>query len=219
MKIATVFYDKRGILVKPPLFWNKPHPTASVLSLEGGYWHLTEKDYCSAKVPGGLDSQGRATADALRSALRDRDIAMELAMNKVEAAGGTVLDVTPVTLMECANGDLIRPTQHQVDHRQPGDDVRYRWRMLYVLEEPDRIPFVRFAARIDRIGVDPEFVYPYDGVAEQGPDYRTPQHEQEAYKALYSSMGSLDEYDSMSDLDQQGNYRAPAASAGHYPDY
>lgn len=194
MKIATVFYDKNGTLVKPPLFWNKPHPTSSTLSLEGGYWHLTEKDFSAGKLPDGRDANGRVCDSALVTAMADRDFSMEKAIQLIPPSGGTVLDVTPVTLMSCLDGSLIRPTPEQIAARRPGEDIIYRWRMLYIIEEPGMGPFIRYAARDDRMGVDPDFVYPYDGVAEQGPDYRTPRSEQLAYRAAYLAESVQDQF-------------------------
>lgn len=63
-----------------------------------------------------------------------------------------------------------------------GDGVpMYRLYMQYIIEEPNRGRYIDFAATADRIGLDPDFVAPFDGVAEYGPDYRTPHPEPADY--------------------------------------
>ncbi len=78
------------------------------------------------------------------------------------------------------NGTCIR---ENMGVQRQGEDVSYWVRLIYVIEEPDHVPFKAMAATADRKGIDPDFVYPEDGVAEYGPDYRTPRNATEAYRA------------------------------------
>lgn len=214
MKIATVFYDKRGIIVQPEYCWNKPHPKSSVLTTEGGYWHLCEKNYHSSQMIGGLDDQGRITQAGLEAAERERDIALTEAIETIQANNGTVLSMKPIIrLYRQGRGYPIEPDQF--DQLVPGDDVVFRWRMLYVVEEPDRSPFIRFAARIDRIGVDPDFEYPYDGVADQGPDYTTPRSQQLANNSAFVDLEDAD----MSIPVNDNHLRTPQLVPEDYPDF
>lgn len=66
---------------------------------------------------------------------------------------------------------------------QTGERLGWRWYVQYIIEEPTHRPFPLYAATADMLGVDPEFVQPYDGVAEEGPDYRTPVAEQMWYQS------------------------------------
>lgn len=193
MKIATVFYDKRGIIVQPPKFWDKPHPKMSSLTIDGGYWHLCQRDYHASQIPGGLDSSYRPSREAIAAAEHERDLSMNDAMAAVADNNGTILNIIPVTMIR-RNGRLTIVEEDQLEHLEPADDVVFRWRMLYVIEEPDRVPFIKFAAKIDRIGVDPDFEYPYDGVAEHGPDYRTPPHQQLAHNTALLDLTDPDKF-------------------------
>ncbi|MGB3675599.1 MAG: hypothetical protein WA988_14280, partial [Candidatus Nanopelagicales bacterium] len=66
-----------------------------------------------------------------------------------------------------------------------GEFLGWRYYVQYVIEEPGYKPFPSYAATADRIGISPDFVQPYDGVAEQGPDYQTPRPQRlSALKAL-----------------------------------
>ena len=98
-----------------------------------------------------------------------RDLAMATSMETITSLNGTV------TYEEAYEGHI------------PSEDRQgYLFKLVYVIEEPDHVPFTRFAASIDKLGIDPDFVYPYDGVAEQGPTYRTPYQEQLATIAAFT---------------------------------
>lgn len=69
-----------------------------------------------------------------------------------------------------------------------GDFIGWRYYIQYVIEEPNYKPFPSYAATADRIGISPNYVQPYDGVAEEGPDYQTPRPQRlSALQALRES--------------------------------
>lgn len=100
-----------------------------------------------------------------------RDVIAEAALQAIIDHNGTVIydqiDDDPLT--DPATGEFLG----------------WRYYVQYVIEEPGYKPFPSYAATADRIGISPDFVQPYDGVAEQGPDYQTPRPQRlSALKAL-----------------------------------
>lgn len=152
MKVATAFYDENNLLVPPTKLWNGDHPTKSVLTLQGGYWHMCTKYFDSPAV---------------------RDVIAAAALQAIIDHNGTVIY------------DQI--DEHPVVDEATGEFKGWRYFVQYVIEEPDHKPFPSYAATADRVGISPNYVQPYDGVAEHGPDYVTPRSQQlsvlEALKA------------------------------------
>lgn len=95
----------------------------------------------------------------------------------------TVRDVIAEAALQAIidhNGTVI---YDQIDEYPVVDEVTnefigWRYYVQYVIEEPNHKPFPSYAATADRIGISPNYVQPYDGVADQGPDYRTPRSQQ-----------------------------------------
>lgn len=92
-----------------------------------------------------------------------------------------------IELIMAGNGTVFAGASHDPQH-EGGD---YVFRIQYIIEEADHIPCQKFAARMDRLGVDPGFEYPYDGIAEQGPDFVVPRERTDTMRAHYS--GNYDE--------------------------
>ncbi|PZU04564.1 MAG: hypothetical protein DI630_00115 [Gordonia sp. (in: high G+C Gram-positive bacteria)] len=74
------------------------------------------------------------------------------------------------------NGTIIydQIDEHPFRDSTTGEFIGWRYYVQYVIEEPNYKPFPSYAATADRLGISPNYVQPYDGVAEQGPDYQTP---------------------------------------------
>lgn len=95
----------------------------------------------------------------------------------------TVRDVIAAAALQAIidrNGTIIydQINEHPVTDEVTGAFIGWRYYVQYVIEEPNHKPFPSYAATTDRLGVSPNFVQPYDGVAEEGPDYRTPKSQQ-----------------------------------------
>lgn len=89
-----------------------------------------------------------------------RDVIAEAALQAIIDHNGTVIY------------DQI--DEYPVTDEVTGEFKGWRYYVQYVIEEPNYKPFPSYAATADRIGISPNYVQPYDGVAEQGPDYQTP---------------------------------------------
>lgn len=128
------------------------------------------------------------------------------------------------TLMEALteiknnNGTTLRSDSGaQQGTGSDGKPALLHWmKVIYVIEEPNHFPYKKFAATIDRIGVDPDFVHPYDGVAEQGPDYTTPREQQLSYVAALS--GRFDDITPIpSAIPTDPSRRTRSGETGRYP--
>ena len=91
----------------------------------------------------------------------------------------TVRDVIAEAALQAIidhNGTVIydQIDEHPVFDETTREFIGWRYYVQYVIEEPDHRPFPSYAATADRIGISPDYVQPYDGVAEHGPDYQTP---------------------------------------------
>ena len=182
MKIATAIYDRNGVLISPINFYQGNHPTKNQFTTDSGYWHRVDKAYPEEYT---------------------RDLTMLEMMNRVEDLNGTCVMQKYWAQKYLHDPGCADPADEYIALREgyrvttnrnqrvivaPGAATLpfpegaeivdlHHLSMVYVIEEPDHVPFRRFAATVDRLGVDPNFEYPADGVAQYGPDYRTP-HQQ-----------------------------------------
>lgn len=147
MKIATAFYDRNAVLVRPAKVWNGQHASRNSLTINAGYWHYVEMSFHNEL---------------------DRTAAYAKALELIMDNNGTVF-----------NNLALDP-----DSGRTG--AYYQFRIKYIIEEADHIPCQKFAARMERLGVDPDFEYPWDGVAEKGPDFTVPRERTDTMRAHHT---------------------------------